>query len=989
MANRNLCETIFGQIIKLANECGPGKPSDDMEQAAKRWMLDALRETLNNGTRREYEQLVACLRHDVTTRLGQQPAGRELLAKVRYWLEDELILICPKSEDYIKALKDRVRTQADPNFVLRDFRHNLDDTPIPPDPNAPLYFDIEFKSEYVQFSQSYHAKYEHNERDPLSVVAQCMFVVIHRDGIFFTLHDRSFSGADDRLSKYAMITGRVAAEDINNPPINPSTSLYSVCWRTLRRELQELDELGLPDDVASLFTVDGWVDSQTRIVPRRDPVGSYEAENGKVISVLFVIRTTVDEYNKKLTPRGPNLIPVTPQEFSLFHRLDLLNDILKHNSCNSCLRDATSSGLRDAKGAVTTYHPERTSCIIRDVSGKIDRQLLEHFSILDNDLSRDDNISKYRTRLGENTAIIAVDVPDYSRLDSNTIHQLRLNLETLIKSFFPSYTDYTFTVQKNPTGYLIVLQQMVGKPAFLSLIAYFFAIYLSMKLSKINNRLAEINEKLARIDEWKSIPDVRLALHIDSLPPFDGSSFTGNGINQVLDIVSVAQPRQILSSLSFVMHLLVDLERAGIDNVQHHEHENDLFYREAHPARFLSEDELAWLLRALGLPNNVIFDLFDDPYVKACYENRGLPIGDFGFFVQANRLRYRVFNLGIFNDTDQPDYGNRVPPTARIPIVSRNAKTTLDEMERLVNGIKYAEHLMMNGYSNVRMMREIFKTYVRDRRLPIKFLKSLKIVFSDFNQFQEINEKRELVITKANWVRGFLYAQYIAQAFQQNPTRHTNTDTKIVINRVRYGFNVLKVIYIARHEHDDKDDYWNDYRDDYRDNIRFTVLMPGNAFELSPVFIINRGDPLYHGFLEISEKYVEEGIKENSVELNVSEYAPNNKGEELLRKVFVAPTDINGVDQACYDNLVDLMSNRPHDLVKLMEENPEDACSGDKPQLGEYYTELLKEKDFAEAFRLQCCIDIVEGQSRLLDDEDFCAQDGTFDVQRFLALFRA
>ena len=175
-----------------------------------------------------------------------------------------------------------------------------------------------------------------------------------------------------------------------------------------------------------------------------------------------------------------------------------------------------------------------------------------------------------------------------------------------------------------------LIQPKADQKVQLALIAYFFAIYLSMKLVKNNSSLLEINARLAEINKESEklnvapsasaeiekqplilLPDVRLALHMTSLLPFDANkpdSFTGHGINQVLDIVEVGQPQQILGSLSFVMHLLDDLDAVGIYGIEHHPEEDVHFY--------LRKTKITELLRKLDLPDDISFELYDEPHPK-------------------------------------------------------------------------------------------------------------------------------------------------------------------------------------------------------------------------------------------------------------------------------------------------------------------------------------------------------------------------------------
>ena len=941
LQQQGITHPLYSEIRRLAADYSGG--NEDAIEWAKHLLLGEFRDLLLSVGYGEVDKLRKCLVGFVTRDLAGNCAGDKLLAKVRFWLEDELILVYPKSRAYIDDLKARLLGALPSSLALTDLQSVPDDLAD----DSLLCFDIEFKSEYIKNSGRYKEGYEATAHDPISLVAQCMFVICHQNGFFYTVHDRSYAGAEDRLSKYAMITGRLAAKDLKSPVLAEGTMVKLVCHSTLHRELQELDELGLSSTSAAKYINEN---NLYPGLPRTQFVGVYEAQGGKVLSFLFAVFVTVDEYNNDLTKRGPYLLPVSPTEFSKLRTLNLLNDILHRNSCSYCL------GEGQGAFACALGRDRQDSCIVRDIRNHINDETLARFETFDIDKNRDKNIVKYRTRLGCNSVIVAVDIPEYSLLDTDIIQGVRQDLERLIQGFLANFATHThsyeFWIQPTSKGYIVVLRTSARQRfptgsadgSNLALVAYFFSLYLSMVITDISLWQLETGQGL-------QYPDIRIGLHMDDLPSDNdgGIYFAGNGVNQTLDIVSIGQPRQILCSQSFTLHLLSDLQDHGVKVVY-----SEGTLHDATTAHGIwTAAQLGHLLRSLGLAAAIIRDIVRDKSLIACFEQSGIPLSDFGFFTQENGLRYRVFNLGVFHstDTDQDllDYGNGEQPIVRVPIIYRTKNTTNNELNKLVESLHSAEHLMMYGYSNVRMMREIYRTYIRDQK-PENRLKTFTVIFYDYAQYQELNETRALEITQANWIRGFLYAQQIAEAFK-GPT----SDCKVGVNGTRYGFNVFKVIYAANAPVE------------YKDHIRFTVPMPGRAFELSPVFVINRGDPLYHRFLEVCERYVEEGIKENSDNLSVTEYSPNARGYEILERLFGAtPTDINGVDEAEYWR-----------LVKGKSANKDAASGKARKKLGEHYVELIAENDFVEACRLWECLQLLRENS----------SGAGFNYQQFLGNF--
>ncbi len=959
----DIANDICKNIVSLV-KANRGNTVDITLEEVKKHLLSRIRETLTSAPADFFN-----LKQLLIKKLNQQlevipeviPLGgtiQHIFSKVRFWLEDELILVFPKNPDYIQEFKEKLSRVDNPVLFLQEIGIATTD-------GSRLYFDIEFKSEFIKKSKQYDQNdYTASPSDPISLVVQCMFIVCYKNGVLYTLHDRSYSGAEDRLSKYALITGRLSVIDLLNGVAGGKISVNRLCKNTLIRELQEIDELGLPKESAKRYVEESYVTEDTPDAGQNTRIkfiGVYEDKKGRVLSLLYAIFATFDEYNNDLTKRGPYLIPINPKEFSKLRILNLLNDILDHNSCSSCRFDeniVATLQQRDCENCErksTCVHQEKP-CIIWDISEEICRNMsLEHFKENDLLVNREKNIGKYRTRLTSNTAIIALDISDYSLLSTKTTLEIRDQLRRLIRSFLPMHhthaSDDSYRIHTTPNGYTIILRKQSNsqlKEMKIALVAYFFSIYLGMKLSHLK--------------EWQKNkqPDIRIGLHTDDLETstsFSGEEYSpGNGINKAFRIVNFGQRRQILCSQNFAVQLLAEIEECGTQ-VEAYQADKINNLRKRGQAGIWDSSKLPTFLSSLGIPPVVAMEICKDKSIIECFQRRGLPICDFGFFTEDNGPRHRVFNLGIFNsENEQPvpsgqtrdtkllteqlfDYGNVEQPIARVPIIYRNKNTTNDELRKLVDSLQYAQRLTIYGYSNIRMMKEIYKKYIVGES-KLRYLVDLNVIFYDYNQYKDINETKPLTVTQVHWIRGFLYAHKIAQQL-----RDIEINVKITINKMRYGFNVFKVAYAIESP------------TEYRDHIRFTVPMPGRAFELSPVFIINRGDSLYHGFLEICEKYIEQGIKENSDDISIEEYEPADKGGKWIEELFGAsPTEINGVSNNQYLGLTEGKENNRQEILE---------------KLGEYSNELIKERDFTEAYRLWKCFDYLKN----------------FDHQRFLKEF--
>ena len=918
------------ELINQINGIDSNLDKKTILDTARGYILDRMRETLKISLEEFNEfrsQLAKAIRDDLKNidSFIDRDIRRIIYPQANFWLEDELILTFPKDEERIQALIEAATNDRD---VL-----------IKGGPgDRKLQFDIAFKDEFKNDSKNANF-------DQISLVVQCMFVVCYENGVLFALHDRSYSGAEDRLSKYALITGRLSVSDLDRIA-NGKISVSQLCLKNaLHRELQEIDELGLSQELAHDYTHAAWIEGTN--TPRSKFIGVYRDKRGKVLSFLHAIFVTIEEFNQKLTNRGPYLIPVTPQEFTRLKTLNLLNDILDKNSCDNCFlnEDDIAENFQKANENRRCKNclNESARCIMWDIVQKSAPISLKQFKGENLAAYAEDNISRYRTRLEHNAAIVAIDIPQYSQLKITAALDVREQLEKLIYSFLPfRHMDSDrrhFHVLPTSTGFIVVL----FKPddhRYPSLVAYFFSLYLNMQFTKLKQRYQD------------QAASIRIGLHTDSLKPslsFSNKYFLGDGVNKTLQIVNFCNEGQILCSQNFAFQMLTELDAFGTPVGT--DTDEDLRYLtvkktqllQVNPQFFWNANDLWRNLEQLAIPPVVVMEISQDKSILACFENYGLPIQNFGFFTEDKGHRQRIFNLGIFNPEDEQDdlpskparfleYGNSLQPVAKIPFITRNKLTTVDEMEKLVESMKYAQHLTLYGYSNIRLLKEMYKKHCAEE-LQLESLVEMNIIFYDYEQYRHINETKSIDLTRADWIRGFLYAHQLADELKDK-------DIKIKINTTRYGFNVFKVIYAS------------DAPIEYQDHIRFTVPMPGKVFELSPLFKISRGDALYHGFLEICEHYIEQGIKENSKDISVRQYFPTGKSKEYLDELFGANKfheDINGVPPNSYQNLI----SRDHP------QQPEEAKEIEK-KLGSHYKALLGEGNYQEAYRLWWCLQKLE-----------------------------
>ncbi len=897
----------------------------------------------------------------------KEPEGIEKCKRILYWLKDEKIVVYPNKND-LEVLRNRLDSLPEEEQLHPVFSVNRSE-----DPNS-ILIKIVSKNDYK------HEKSPENKKNAISLIVQCMFVVFcNEQEIYYTLHDRSYSGAEDATSKYALVSGRVSLLDLNGQESLGAKKLFE---NALARELREIDELNLPgSEVNEYMKRAVYIGAFTNQEQQKKENANKKKDENVLLSCLFAIGITPGEYNR-LNERGPYLIPIKSEEYSKLRVLNLVGEILTVNSCSKC----------------NSFYKEKTDvdiphCIIK----KIDRMKREIFAKLPRQVEKETEEDEYyidtpfyknRIRFRSNSTIIAVDISNYSLLEKHIMLEIRDQLQRFLFSFFPipqteEASGYYSHIQTTGDGYNIVLSnkkphdktvfklteesfaklkeeqippniitrleelenhefasqtkflEAIGrlknadeinqyrldilkyaqpfyKKPYLAIIAYFFAIYLNLKIKNLK-KWSENLEPTA-VAPYAQL-DIRIGLHSDDVEKrisLDQTYFPGDGIINATRLLDFAREGQILGSQNFSLQFLTEIEDVyseefnksfdamAINSETVDWAENTIaikficFYKsyikgpkEIAKIDIWQKDKFIKLLQRLELPPDIVQLMFsDNSDIPGCFAKNGFTISDFGFLTDKHGIRHRVFNLGIFFKEDKhiPDFGNR--PIAKIPIILRNPKTTADEMNNLLGSFKYADHLSIYGYSNIRLLKEIYRLLARDKNY-FRSLTELNIIFYSFDQIHHINEPRSIILARLWWIMGFLYAHRIIGTLKSDLGK--KFEGKVKINNIRYGFNILKVIY--SHEASKK----------YKDHIRFTIPLPGSSFELSPVFIISRGDPLYHYYFDICTNYIELGKKENSNQISVVEFDSTDSTEknEKLTKFFK-------VDDFCQEKLMQI-----------------------------------------------------------------------------------
>lgn len=922
------------------------------------------------------------------------------LLRVRSLLTDEMILVIRRSREDIDRFKTECVNRWD------EVQLSLCDVGARGRPDA--YFDIEFKSEFKKRSDQYEKVYKPEGGELVSLVVQCLFVVRFKDKVYYTLHDRSFSGAEDNLSKYSLITGRLSVTDLSSAwNTDNRIQLRTLCKNGLRRVLHKAEELGL-----SARTAEDYLTKTTPEEPaetkdkRAEFIGIFEDEKGKVLSCLYAIFITPEEYDD-IVRRGPYLIPVTQRELTSLRALGLLNDILHKNSCNLCDSGELIPGIDQGRGITATTANARcrskpgSPCIVRSVDNALSKR--KDIAVV-NRHSKDyqeKRIIRNGVRTDGDTVIISLDIPDYPLLDAKTISLIRDQLQKLIQTCLPidpiRECGYKCRIQTTPQGYIIILQKTDGqhvdrvlspaeaksREASIALVAYFFSVYMLMKLASLRGWRGRQSE----------IPEVRVGLHTDHLGEVPGRLellLSRKSINDAVRIMEFGHEGQILGSQNYILQLLTEIQRYfEISQTGKATEIEARFVKESGEAvrslqREKSKEEnehgiwdpdaLGKLLDALAFPPLVRMEICEHEDIAKCFSEVGLPIIDFGHYTDESDFRRRLFSLGVGMPFIQPEtcsgqippmYGRPESPIVRVPIIQRSRNTTDEERQKLIDSLQFAEHITCYGYSNIRMLRKIYSDYVASKR-GLEHLKQLKVIFYAYEQFQDINETNPQVVAQVHWIMGFMYANWIAEWLRSNARETEVPKVSVSINTIRYGFNVFKVTYAAS--------------TDYEDNIRFTVPMPGRSFELSPVFVIKRGAPLYHGFTEICERYIEQGKIENSNDICVNECRPSIP--PLVQRLFEDSSVVKL--ESCEENdearasLSDKLGCSSMDLLQArtvweewLRTNKQKPFDPSQLQLtgwiaaeyGPLYTELCKDfieeiynYRWADAYRLlECC----------------------------------
>lgn len=884
--------------IREIVDCIHTKGKEQTLKTLKKRLLNAFTDALLkdidiNGVRRELSDLV----DKELKRLDRASDKYEIFLKARFWLEDEVILVIKRADaEKLIELRNEGMVLSQRDFVLQSSNENILGDSI----SVSIDFKKAFREEVRNEDQT---DAENNTERYTSLVVQALFVVYgDKNNIWLSLHDRSYSGAEDTHSRYSLITGRLNINDLGARTAKVDT----VCKeQALKRELTEIDEINLSNHDAQTLLTHSFTPI-ARTVNRCEFVGAYQDSKKHLLSFLYVIFVTAEEFNQ-LTNRGPYLLPVTPREFAKLKALDLVGDIVKTNSCGNCGMVMTDRRLEICKNCgkspACNANCDLQPCILKDVCvciNKVTSALATKKVYMP---VPDSNLEKYRARLTRNTTIIAIDIPNYVLGDTKRRNATKEQIERLLLNALPmQYAlpgGYHYHLYPTSRGYTLILKKPVDStPAAndikLALVAYFLSLYLAVSFTHA------IAPAFSEQASKQKVLHVRIALHacdIEKSASLTGqTNFFGNGLIEALQIVDLGREQQILCSQNFALQFLAELqslEPFESDIIERSKDKNSITYlkRVSQASEFIKPETLFTLLEALGFSPIVALDICKDNCIASCYKDYGLPIQDLGFFTDDNGGRHRLFNLGIFPLPDQGAnaeakaqkrrefaYGNTQQPSARIPVVYRSATTTRHELDELVSSFRYTRYVTTYGYSNVRLLREIYKEYVAKEKdsTGLPALQSFKIVFYEYEQYRNINERKPQEITRADWFRGMFYAAKIAEAF---PTK-----VQIAINKMHYGFNLFKIAYD------------NTAPPKYKDHLRLTVPIPGDAFEVSPVFIANRGDPLYNRFLEICERYIEQGMRENDDSISLLEIGVDELGflvpdVESLTKMHVASAD--------------------------------------------------------------------------------------------------
>ena len=776
-----------------------------------------------------------------------------VLADIEYWLRDEKILVTSSVLDAAAQVPQMFTT----------VQHAPDQAEFP--------VEVWSKTDWMA-REINTADFEGGKTVYSSLVVQCMFLVEDGKRWYFALHDRSYTGAEDAKSKYALVTGRLSWGDML---WRAQASCDSVQKYALIRELQEIDELNLSPARA------------VTLVDRARFVGVFYSRDRSILSFLHVVLLTSADF-EEFNRRGPCLVPVTPEHYGKLHFLGLLGDVLTSNSCSQCNMRRAAKAATQKESCANLERP----CIIQRVLRAWNDKKPVEAGIAE---------SVYPPGMPNRVVILLADIAGFRQLCDRARRDLMLQLRSYLSTWLPTMPSGLCSNVDCADGRLRVVlwkraESASAESSGYTLVAYFLSLYLLL-------RLKELAAVLPRAHGHDSLPliNFRIGLHADVLIPSDEDPVQmqpGLGFLVAREILGFCQPGQMLASQGYVMQLISELAGLqGEGNAQELEFETTPECRHSHAAgplhiigvkrmasgvldqktRLWDASSLRQYLERLRLPLDIV-KAFDEKWLELTgLDAHGLTMEDIGSLTSKHGFRHRVFNLwgeacvaeGVSAPSTEGGFGERRPPLIYPPLIPRDATSTTAELDRLIESIQHVRHLTVYGYSNERLLSGLLERLDRGGTFAECFSKGLEnlcFIFYDYDQIAHINERKSSYLARMGWVSGFLHAMRIKRMFPQK--------TRVLINNIRYGFNVLKAIYSA------------DAAPSYRDQIRLTIPIPGRNFELAPVFALYRGDPWFHEYLGICERYLEEGRIENSNRITVSEYGITILGERDIDAFF-------------------------------------------------------------------------------------------------------
>ncbi len=404
------------------------------------------RTPLNNGTSQPCggDAISKLLRAVSKKKLSSSAVGRTppLLSEIEYWLRDEKIIVTS------------TRLDAIPAEALQRRKLSISDVRTPNDWPIEIWSKTDWSSRHARSIPA----------SPTSLVVQCMFVIIGDDNRFsFAIHDRSYTGAEDARSQYALVTGRLAWEDMK---FQWEENLGIILAASLERELQEIDELNLTSTLAGDYS------SKAKFV------GAFPNHDRSILSFVHVIELKPDEF-EQINRRGPYLIPVTPEHYAKLHFLGLLGAILNTNSCANCNTELASNAIRSKTGCEKIGHP----CIIQAVlrTCQRDPHPLEPAEVT------------HKTGKPSNAVILLADIVNFRTLTERGRRDLMIQLNSYLSAWLPKVPSGLGSRVNCAEGRLRIVFWRNGDPTSAppndALAAYFLSLYMSLKLEELASYL--------------------------------------------------------------------------------------------------------------------------------------------------------------------------------------------------------------------------------------------------------------------------------------------------------------------------------------------------------------------------------------------------------------------------------------------------------------------------------------------------------------------